>query len=493
MTKRWRDNVSERTTWIRNASWVIAWDAATARHRYLRDGDVVFRGNTISFVGRSYEGTSDTLVDGAGLMVMPGLVDVHAHPALEPIGKGYYEDLGSHKLYMNRLYEFYLSLLPDAETAAVATDEALCELLTSAVTTVVDLGLPFPGWADRLAASGMRAYLAPLFQSARWHMPSGHEVVYTWDEPAGEKGLDQALALIEDARRHPSGRLDGVLAPTTADTSSAALLQRTKREAERRKLCIQLHTAVTLVEFQEMVRRHGQSAVQWLSELGFLGPNVTLAHAIFLDHHPWLHWHTRNDLSLLARSGTSVAHLPLVAAQRGNLMHSFGGYRAAGVNVAIGTDTYPLNMLEEMRFAGLMSKVATGHVDLLRTEDIFWAATIGGAKALGRDDIGRLAPGAKADLALIDLAHPLMIPLRDPLKNLIYTATDKPVRDVYVDGRQIVANREVLTIDRAAALAGLQRGQERALAAVPKFDRLQRSAETIAPLSLAPVDEAVGN
>lgn len=472
------------TTQIRRAPWVIAWDAQAGKHRYLRDGDVVFQGNAISFVGRDYRGPADTIVDGAGLMVMPGLIDIHAHPALEPIGKGYYEDLGSHALYMNRLYEYYLSLLPDAEAAAAATDEALCELLTGGATTVVDLGMPYPGWADRLAASGMRAYVAPLFQSARWHMPSGHEVVYTWDEAGGDKGLDAALALIEAARAHPSGRLDGLLAPTTADTCSAALLQRTKREADRRGVLIQLHTAVTIVEFHEIVRRHGISPVQWLAGIGFLGGNVTLAHAIFLDHHPWLHWHTKKDLALLAESGTSVAHLPLVAAQRGNLMHSFGAYRAAGVNVALGTDTYPLNMLEEMRIAGLMSKVATGHVDLLRTEDIFWAATIGAANALNRDDIGRLAPGAKADIVLVDLSHPLMVPLRDPLKNLIYTATDKPIRDVYVDGKLVVAGRKVLTIDRAAAMKPLQAGQERSLAAVPKFDRLKRNAQEIAPLSL---------
>jgi 5-methylthioadenosine/S-adenosylhomocysteine deaminase len=472
------------TTLIRNASWIVAWDAAGGRHRYLRDGDVAFRGDTISFVGRGYGGGADTTIDGTGLMVMPGLVDVHAHPALEPIGKGYYEDLGSHALYMNRLYEYYLSLLPDADAAAAATDEALCELLTGGATTVVDLGMPYPGWLDRLAASGIRGYAAPLFQSARWHMPSGHEVAYSWDEAAGERGLAAALALIDEARAHASGRLDGILAPTTADTCSGELLRRTKAEAARGRIRIQLHTAVTMVEFHEMVRRHGLSPVQWLDALGFLGPEVTLAHAIFLDHHPWLHWHTKKDLTLLAQSGTSVAHLPLVAAQRGNLMHSFGAYRAAGVNVAIGTDTYPLNMLEEMRFAGLMSKVATGHVDLLRTEHIFHAATIGGARALGREDLGRLSAGAKADIVLVDLSHPLMVPLRDPLKNLIYTATDKPVRDVYVGGRQVVAGGRVLTIDRAAALAPLQRGQERALAAVPNFDRLERGAEQIAPLSL---------
>ena len=93
-------------------------------------------------------------------------------------------------------------------------------------------------------------------------------------------------------------------------------------------------------------------------------------------------------------------------------MRSLGGYRAAGVNMALGTDCYPHDMVEEMRIAGLLSKVASGHVDLLSTQDVFHVATLGAAKALGRDDLGRIAVGAKADIALVDLKHPSMRPVR---------------------------------------------------------------------------------
>ena len=102
------------------------------------------------------------------------------------------------------------------------------------------------------------------------------------------------------------------------------------------------------------------------------------------------------------------------------------------INAALGTDGYPHDMIEEMRIAGLVSKVASGHVDLLRTEHVFETATLGAARSLGREDLGRLHSGAKADIVLIDLAHPSMRPVRDPLRSLIYSGVAAAVRDVYV-------------------------------------------------------------
>ena len=165
-------------------------------------------------------------------------------------------------------------------------------------------------------------------------------------------------------------------------------------------------------------------------------------------------------------------------------MRSLGGYRAAGVNMSLGTDCYPHDMIEEMRIAGLMSKVASGHVDLLRTEDVFETATLGAARALGRDDLGRLATGAKADLALVDLRHPSMRPVRDPLKCLIYSGTAGAVRDVFVGGEQMVKDRVVQSIDQDDALDRLQEGQNRALERVPDMDWAKRGADEISPFCL---------
>jgi cytosine/adenosine deaminase-related metal-dependent hydrolase len=131
-----------------------------------------------------------------------------------------------------------------------------------------------------------------------------------------------------------------------------------------------------------------------------------------------------------------------------------------------------------------MAKVATRDVHSIGVGDVLEAATVGGARALGRDDLGRLAPGAKADLVLVDLDHPAMQPRRDPLRGLVFSALERPVRDVYVDGTLVVENGEVLTLDHHDAGRRLNAGQEKALEGVAARDWAGRSADEAFPLSL---------
>ena len=174
--------------------------------------------------------------------------------------------------------------------------------------------------------------------------------------------------------------------------------------------------------------------------------------------------------------------------RRGISLHSFGDYRRAGVNLGIGTDTYPHNFLEEMRSVGSIARVAMETVDDLETRDVFDAATLGGAKALGRDDIGRLAPGCKADFVLIDVKDPSMMPLREPLRSLIFVAAERAVRDVYVDGKQVFADGKVLNIDLKAASEALEAAQQRSIVQVSGRDWAGRSSEELAPMVLPTVD-----
>jgi cytosine/adenosine deaminase-related metal-dependent hydrolase len=132
----------------------------------------------------------------------------------------------------------------------------------------------------------------------------------------------------------------------------------------------------------------------------------------------------------------------------------------------------------------VLGRVAAEDIRSLELADVFHAATVGGAAALLRDDIGRLTPGAKADLVLVDLENPWMMPARDPLRSLVFHAADRAVRDVYVDGQRVVADGRVLTLDRAGALARLSEAQRRMEAAVPQRDGRRRSSTEITPLSL---------
>jgi 5-methylthioadenosine/S-adenosylhomocysteine deaminase len=179
--------------------------------------------------------------------------------------------------------------------------------------------------------------------------------------------------------------------------------------------------------------------------------------------------------------GATVAHCPTVFARRGITLRDFGRYRRAGVNMGIGTDTYPHNMLDELRLVAYLARTQAGDPRTMDSTDLFDAATIGGAGALGRDDIGRLASGCRADLVLVDLTHPMMRPTHDPVRSLVYAAGDRAIRSVYVDGQLVVHEGKVLTIDYKAAAGALHEAQARVKANVPRLDWDHRSAEQISP------------
>jgi len=470
------------TTCIREAAWVAAWDGA--RQVYRRDIDVAFTGDRIVHVGPAYAGACESEIDGREVFVIPGLVNVHSHPTDEPAQKGVREEHGVPEMFMSGLYERSQAFHLDADGRRAAAEVAYAELLASGVTTLCDLSAPLEGWLELLARSGLRAYVAPFFADARWQMASRHALRYRWDAQAGRRGFERALSLIDEAERHPCGRLAGMVYPGQIDTCEEALLRDAAAAAREKGRPLTTHIAQSVVEFDEMVRRHGITPVQWAAEIGLLGPGTLLGHAIFLDDNPWVHWHSRRDLALLAESGAAVAHCPTVFSRYGQTLRDLGRYRRAGVGVGIGTDCSPHNMLEELRGAAILARVAGEDVATVTTADVLHAATVGGAAALGRDDLGRLAPGAKADLVLIDLAHAEMRPARDPLRSLVYTAAERAVVRVVVDGRKVVEGGRVLTLDREDAVGRLEEAQARMLAATPRHDFAGRIAEAISPLSL---------
>lgn len=170
--------------------------------------------------------------------------------------------------------------------------------------------------------------------------------------------------------------------------------------------------------------------------------------------------------------------------RRGIALNTLGSYLRAGINVGIGTDTYPHNMLDEMRTAANAARLVGGTVADVTFRDVFDAATIGGAKALGRDDIGRLAPGGRADFVSVDLGHPSMMPVREPLRSMLVVAQERAIRDVYVDGERVVEDGALMTIDLQAESERLQRAQAAMLAAVPDNDWARRGADELAPMVL---------
>ncbi|MFO7481241.1 amidohydrolase family protein [Oceanibaculum nanhaiense] len=476
------------TTVIRNADWVVAFDKAKGEHVYLRDADVAFEGNRITHVGKGYEGKADVEIDGRNRVVMPGMINVHSHPTSEPLRKGITDETRSPGFWHSSLYEYLSTFENDPDGYAACMQVALAELLMSGCTTVADLSIAFDGWLDTLADSGIRAVIAPMYRDARWYTTDGHELKYDWNKENGRKGFEKAARLLDLAKQHPSGRLSGMVCPAQIDTCSPELIRDSFDLAVEKNLPFQIHAAQSVTEFLEMQRRHGLTPIQWMESIGALGEHSIIGHGIFLDHHPWLHWTTRKDLGLLADSGSTVAHCPTVFARRGITLRTFGGYVRAGVNMGIGTDTYPHNFLEEMRCVAMYARVIGESVDDLNTSDVFNAATMGGAKALRQPDIGGIAPGFKADIVLLDAKHPSMMPLREPIRSLVYVAGDRAVNDVFVDGNQVVKDGKCLTIDLQAASEALQEAQQRSLKKVSRLDWNGRSADELAPMAYRTVD-----
>ena len=150
-----------------------------------------------------YTGAADREIDGRGFMVMPGLVNIHSHPASEPLNKGWNDEIGSPKLYNSSLYEIMPIFRPDAEGVKAAFRVALCEALMSGVTTLVDLSVAHDGWVDLMAESGIRGVLGPMYRDARWYTDNGYLVQYEWDEAAGRRAMETALGIV---RRHSAIR-----------------------------------------------------------------------------------------------------------------------------------------------------------------------------------------------------------------------------------------------------------------------------------------------
>ena len=470
-------------TVIRNADFIVAWDARAESHCYLRNQDVVLEDNCFSAVGGKHDGPADKEIDGRNLMVMPGLLNIHTHAGSEPGNKGLLDDVGSPRMGQSNLYDIMKAFSIDQKYAPAARNVAIAESLRSGVTTFVDWGSPTENWIEEFFATGVRPIFCPRFHSASWYTKDGHRVEYAWDEAKGEADFKRAQEVIAQALGHNSGRGGAMVGPSQIDTCSEGLLRDSHAYARDAGLPWQLHTAQSFVEFAEITSRYGMTPVAWLDSIGVLTDGAILGHGIFLNDHPRIHYPQADDFETLKKSGAAVAHCPVNFMRRGIALNTLARYMDNGITVGLGTDTYPHNMIDEMRAASLAGRILQGRFDSGSTRMAFTAATSGGAKALLRPDLGRIAVGTKADFSLVELDNPYMQPARDPLKNLISIASDRVVRDVYVDGRQVVDRGEVLTIDVAENLAVLAQAQDEMIAQVPQKDWGGRTIDEISPLS----------
>jgi 5-methylthioadenosine/S-adenosylhomocysteine deaminase len=468
------------TTTLYRAGFIVAFQHG--EHRILRDGCLVVEDDRIRYVGPSYDEPVDRVVDVPDRIITPGFINTHAHLDESPIDKSIQEDVGNRQFWLTGLIEILPTEMAglDEESARACVDYSLIELARTGTTTVVQMGGLEEYVADAIEASGLRGYVAPMYRSGRWYTPDGKRVDYAWDEDDGRAGFDTAVRFVERMRDRDGDRVRGFLAPAQVDTCSETLLRDSRAASDDLDVPISLHASQGVWEFNEMTRRHGRTPVEWLSDIGFLGPRTLLGHAIFVTGNSWVNF-AGDDLGLLAASGTSVSYNAWCFIRRGLVMESFPDYVEAGVNMCLGTDTAPQSMIESLRWTAIAGKVAARRTDVSTARQVFDAATTNAAAVLGRPDLGRIAAGAKADLLFWRADGFTMAPVRDPIRNIVYYAQPSDLAQVLVDGRTVLEDGEVVGADPVAAVRGVQRAGERVWSRWPAGDWAGRALDDVAP------------
>lgn len=457
-----------KTTLIRGG-WIVAFDGT--EHRIIEDGVVVFRGDTILHVGKRHDGPVDETIEARGHLVIPGLINAHVHVGAHA-GDRMILDAGRRDLFRSGFLNYCPTKGLGGKTIFSFEDPratirySLASLLRYGSTTVVEMGGDFAGdlsaIADQAGELGIRLYTCPGFSSG-WHyfdQAGRHDI--GWNEKKGFEDLERAVAFAERMDGQYGDRIKPILVPFEYHLCSHDLLRRAKEAARQLGCGITMHCAESLPEFQDSVRRTGRTPVAMLRDLGFLGPEVVLGHCIYLSGHSQTAYPYGGDLEALADSGASVAHCPLVFGRRGVTLESFQRYLDHGVNVCLGTDSYPQDLVGEMKFVSVLGKVADRRFDVSRAREVFNAATLGGAKALGRADLGRLASGAKADIVLLDFGRLRIGPFLDPIKAMIHCADGDLVDRVIVAGRTLVESGRLTGWDEAELLRAVRASTERA-------------------------------
>ena len=440
------------------AAFVVGFDGTA--HEVWRDGEVVFSGDTIEFVGRAFPGPVDRTIDYGQSLLGPGLIDLDALGDLDSGVLGV--DSGS-KLETGRLWsEDYLRDGPretySAEQEAFKVRYAFAHLLRNGITTALPItSMYYREWAETydefatVAAIagelGLRTYIGPCYMSGMTYVRRDRTLAQFWDETRGLAGLDHALRFFRDFDGAHGGLVRGFFAPDRIETCTPELLARTASASAELQAPVRLHCCQSVYEFELVQQLRGATPLGWLERLGLLTPRAILPHGIYTSGHPRVSRRGDEDWHRLTGTGISIAHCPAVFARTGEALDSFGKYRAGGINIGLGTDTWPPDLLHNMQLGLYAARIVEGNATQTSMADLYNAATLGGAKALGRNDLGRLAPGAQADIVVFDLQAPHLGPFFDPFKNLFLAGRGTDCRASYIAGRCVVDNFIVQGVD----------------------------------------------
>ena len=411
-----------------HSATVITADAAD---RVLADASIVIEGEVIVDLhegGRPEPMAGEVSIDAAGGIVMPGLIDAHSHlPMTLYRGLADDRDLQS---FLGRLLPLEAATL-DEEAVAIGARLAMAEMLRAGATTALDMYWYPETTADVADEAGLRLATGPLFIGG-----TGPD----------HRSFTKRTETFAASGPHAWTMIHGTYTMTVDELRTAGEL------ARRAGTRIHLHASENEAEVDQVVSATGLRPLELLDQVGLLGPDVVLAHAVVL---------TDEEVALLGRTGTGIAHCPLSNLKLASGICRVSDLIAAGATVGLGTDgpssSNDLDMFAAMRFAGLVAKVAQHDASALSAHEVLRMATIGGARALGLDQLtGSIEVGKAADLLRLDPSSPSLAPSFDAVSSVVYAASRADVVDVWVAGRRVVADRVALTVDVESAIADVR-------------------------------------
>ena len=438
-----------------SARWVIG--HLGGHHMVHEYGVVVIEGCDVLYVGAGFDGAVARRIDYGEAVISPGFIDLDALSDLDTTILGF--DNGPAWKTGRVWPESYIARGPyemyAPEELAFQKRHAFAQLIRNGITTALPIAsLFYRAWGETVdeftaatAAAkdlGLRVYLGPAYRTGGQVTDEAGNIRAVFDEARGLQGLAKAADFAGRIEGIAGGRIRAMFAPDRIETCTQTLLQRTADLASEMGAPVRQHCSQSPIELRLVNEQHGCAPIEWLHRIGVLRGNWLLPHGTQA---------TEAEFDLIAHADATLVHCPLVSARHGGMLKSFPKVRAKGINIGLGTDTHPADMILNMQIGMMTARLAEG-MAAIRSEDMFNAATLGGAQALNRADLGRLAPGTKADIAVIDLRHTLQTP--DPVQTLMTSASGRDVRDVWIDGRRVMADGVIPSVDAQADAARAQ-------------------------------------
>ncbi len=422
-----------------------------ASHQVLTPGAVAINGadivavGTPQAIGAAYE-ASDT-IDAHDQIVLPGLINTHTHAPMVMF-RGLADDLALMDWLQKYIFPAEAKTV-SPEFVRIGTRLAALEMIESGTTTYADMYYFEEEIAKATREAGLRGVLGQTI--IQFPVP---------DAKTPAEGLARAERFIQAFKDDPL--IVPAVAPHAMYTNDKASLLASVELARRYHVPVIIHVGETEDELKGSREQHQATPVQYLESIGFWGPRTLAAHGV---------WVNDADIEILKRRGVGIAHNPESNMKLASGAAPIVKYLAAGVAVGLGTDgaasNNDLDMFEAMRQASFLAKLTTRDPTAVSAQTALDMATIGGARAMSMDQsIGSIEAGKRADLIAVSMSAARQTPMYDPVSHLVYVTRGDDVRTTIVNGKVLMKDRQLRTLDRASVIAEANRLAEKVRAAL---------------------------